>query len=235
MKHSYLTLICLFATLILSAQEVLENKNINSANNENVRFRFQEFKQGTVYFKDGSKSAARLNYHLLVQQMQFIDPKGDTLALDNESTIKHIEIGDHLFYYHNKDFLELVEDLSTVKLLARKHVRVADRQKIGAYGQPSSTSSIDSYRSVYANDRAYQLSINEKVVLTGDIAFFILTNTGAIHAANKSNLIKAFPQHRSDIEKYVSQNPVNFKNGKDVTKLLQLVRTLNNIPPVKTT
>ncbi len=46
--------------------------------------------------------------------MQFIDPKGDTLALANESTLNFISIGADTFFYKNKGYIEQVADYTFI-------------------------------------------------------------------------------------------------------------------------
>ncbi|HVF96837.1 MAG TPA: hypothetical protein VM871_05935, partial [Flavisolibacter sp.] len=49
-------------------------------------FYYPQFTKGRVVFKDATKGEAALNYSRLLDQMLFIDSKGDTLALADEKT-----------------------------------------------------------------------------------------------------------------------------------------------------
>jgi hypothetical protein len=49
----------------------------------NEIYQFPEFLQGLVIFKDGKSAPGKLNYNRLRAEIQFIDPKGDTLSLAN--------------------------------------------------------------------------------------------------------------------------------------------------------
>jgi hypothetical protein len=42
------------------------------------------FTPGRVYFKNGEVSAGKLNYSLVLEEILFISPAGDTLALDDK-------------------------------------------------------------------------------------------------------------------------------------------------------
>src|SRR4030095_15977959 len=63
-------------------------------------FRYPRFTSGKVFYKDGTATEATLNYNYLVNEMHFISPKGDALALANENNIKYISIGNDSFYYN---------------------------------------------------------------------------------------------------------------------------------------
>src|SRR6185295_15738737 len=56
-------------------------------------FQYSDFKQGVVIFRDGTSAPGKLNYNRLVAELQFIDPKGDTLSLANEKNILIAIIG----------------------------------------------------------------------------------------------------------------------------------------------
>ncbi len=51
-------------------------------------FYYPQFTSGKVFFKDGAKAAAKMNYNRLSDQMLFIGPKGDTLELADEKSIQ---------------------------------------------------------------------------------------------------------------------------------------------------
>lgn len=78
----------------------------------------------------------------MTETMQFIDPKGDTLALANENTLNFISIGADTFFYNNKGYIEQLTDYTVTKLLLRERIKTSE-EKIGAFGIPSSTTNID--------------------------------------------------------------------------------------------
>src|SRR5690349_5679866 len=100
-------LIALQSFLILSSIFAQHNKNVTYNTLQNVdenipadmRFKYPDFRQGYVYFKDGSEGTGKLNYNMLVNEMQFINPAGDTLALDGVEKIQLLTIGADSFYY----------------------------------------------------------------------------------------------------------------------------------------
>ena len=61
-------------------------------------YHYPQFTNGKVFFRDGAKAAARMNFSRLTDQMLFIDPKGDTLELADEITIKFIAIERDTFF-----------------------------------------------------------------------------------------------------------------------------------------
>ena len=53
-------------------------------------YQYSQFVNGMVYFRNGTRSGAKLNYNRFLDEMQFLNTNGDTLTLDNEETIKLI-------------------------------------------------------------------------------------------------------------------------------------------------
>src|SRR5215213_7904778 len=82
-------------------------------------FYYPQFADGKVFFKDGTVAAVKLNYNRLLDEMHFIDPKGDTLAVADESTVKLIAVGEDSFYYDQGYVRNILGD-STVKLASRQ-------------------------------------------------------------------------------------------------------------------
>src|ERR1700712_5283487 len=60
---------------------------------------YPAFTTGTVAFRDGKMSQAKLNYNFLNGEVQFINDTGDTLSLANELTIKYLTIAKDSFFY----------------------------------------------------------------------------------------------------------------------------------------
>src|SRR4051812_23954483 len=100
-------------------------ENIDTALPAYVKFHYPRFTQGSVFFRDGTRSDALLDYNLLTEEMQFIAPKGDTLAVTNESTIKYIAIGSDTFFY-DKVYMRLIAGNITAKLAKKEDLAVSD-------------------------------------------------------------------------------------------------------------
>src|SRR5687768_6408029 len=61
-------------------------------------YHFAQFQQGRIFYKDGTTSSGRLNYHRFFSEMQFLSSGGDTLAVANEPTIRLLVMGTDSFY-----------------------------------------------------------------------------------------------------------------------------------------
>src|SRR6185295_7078361 len=100
------------------------------------KFLNPQFITGNVFFRNGTKAIAMMNYNSLTDQMLFIDPKGDTLAVRDEKTVKFITLDKDTFYY-DEGYLRLVASNSAVRLVERRVWEVADIRKIGSHNRPA--------------------------------------------------------------------------------------------------
>ena len=122
-------------------------------------FYYPQFTIGKVFFKDGTRAAAKMNYTRLVDQMLFIDNKGDTLALANEKTIKFIAIDQDTFYF-DEGYMRLIADNGVVKLAEKQIWVIADVRKIGTHNRSTSTvaiTSLGNYNDESGRAKSYDL------------------------------------------------------------------------------
>ena len=138
-------------------------------------YSYPEFKNGKVFFRDGSKAVGKMNYSRLIDQMLFIDQNADTLALANEKTIKFIAVNLDTFYF-DEGYVRLITDYGDVKLAEKQIWVVADTRKIGTHNRPTSTVAVTSLSS-YTDDaiaraRSYDLIINEDMVIRRETHYY---------------------------------------------------------------
>ncbi len=185
-------------------------------------FQYPQFAKGKVFFKDGSSAEAKMNYNRLVDEMHFIDPKRDTLALANEKLIKWIAINQDTFYY-DQGYVRLISSTDVAKLAVKQVWIMGDTRKIGAYNTANSTSSITSYSSYSAGSRIYNLFVNEEVVLRKVEHYYFGDRYNHFVLAGKKNLLMLFPKEQRRIEVYLKENKIDFSNKDDLEKAVQFL------------
>jgi hypothetical protein len=186
------------------------------------KYRYPQFKEGTVTFLTGAATAAQLNYNLLLGEMHFISPSGDTLSLANESLIKVITIGDNRYYYDSKNgYLEVLSDYQSIKLAVKQMFRVAGIEKMGGYQQSSAVSSIKNY-SILAtgNSSVKTLEAKGDVVLSKEKLYFFIDQNNRFYKANKSNLLKIYVKHKKAVEAYSKESAIDFDQEESLKKIL---------------
>jgi hypothetical protein len=184
-------------------------------------YKYSEFLPGKIFFRDGNFAEGKFNYNYLNGEIEFIQK--DTLAIVKQQmfNIKMMTVDKDTFFY-DKGYLQQVAQTPAGKLLKRQMLVVVKREKIGAYDQPTATSSIESYSSFSDAYGTFNpnLKVRENITMVLRTDYFFGDRFNVFLFASKKNLLKAYPNKKDKIDKYLKQREVNFKNGEELKKLL---------------
>ena len=188
-------------------------------------YEYPQFVYGKVFFRPGDSSAARLNYNRFLDEMHFIDLKGDTLNIAYPGTIKFIRISNDLFYYDN-GYVKLIKDNNTIKLAAKQTLRMSGKNKIGAYNTASTTSAIDSYSSLTIDHKNYNLTPREDIKLTKKAEYYFGDKYNHFVLANRKNILRLYSKQERAVTAYLKENNIDFNKPEDLEKLFQYLTGL---------
>ena len=188
---------------------------------------YPQFTKGVVFFKNGTKATAKLNYTRLFDQMLFIDGKGDTLALAEEKTIKFIAFALDTFYY-DEGYVRIIADNDFVKLAEKQIWVVADIRKPGPHNTSTSTIGVTSVRTFRQGNDAVRnpLTLDEDIVLRKETHYYFGDEYNHFARAGKKGLFELFNKKQRSIENYLKENKVNFDKKDDIEKLYQFISML---------
>jgi hypothetical protein len=233
-KSSLLTV--LFMSLCLSgwAQtsrpiRVKAGENIMTAIPFADRYRHPAFLPGSITYTSGTTSKALLNYNLLLGEVQFIGPKGDTMSLANEQFLRHIAIGETSYHFDQQaGYLEIRAEHHPLKLAVKHILVVGGNDKVGAYEQSTGASSIKNYSSYSTgNTQIQQLTVKGDVVFSGQTTYHLLDQNNRSYLANKGSILKLFPKHKKAIEQFMKEEALDVRQEDDLRKLLQFCQQLS--------
>jgi len=183
-------------------------------------YQFPVFSEGVAVFKNGGRTTARFNYHMLNEEVQFISANGDTLALADPFSIKYLTIDTNTFYY-SEGYLEVIVNDESLKLARKVHLNTR-WEKIGAYGQASPSGSIRTPNKLILRNTGRDLSINQDIIIQKEYTYYWLDKYSTALKATKANLLKLLsPDKKRSIEDYLQKNKIDFKKESDLKKLLQ--------------
>jgi len=192
-------------------------------------YRYPEFSQGRVVFKDGKYSINDLNYCILTGEMQFINPKRDTLAIINENQIDYVEIMADTFYYDN-GFLEVVNG-KHILMATKQYVKMSNTERPGALGSRPSGIQPSTYVTLYNHiGKSLHMTIQDDIVLSANTDFFIGTKDNGFTLYKKKRVMQLFPDHNALIEKFINEHNINFKDKEKLILLTDYLQTLKEIP-----
>ena len=181
------------------------------------------------FLRDGSRAGAKFNYTRLYDQMLFIDPKGDTLALANEKTIKFIVVNKDTLYF-DEGYVRLIANYGEVKLAEKQIWVVADVRKMGTHDTPKNTVAITSVANLAdpgGRAKSYDFLLNEDIIIKKETQYYFGDEYNHFVRASKKKLLLLFPKDQLSIENYLKENKVDFDNNGDLEKIAQFLGQLH--------
>lgn len=219
----YVLILLCFVTGLTRAQETTFTVNPGEKPAKVIpyaeQYRFSNFIKGTVLFKDGSKSAARMNYNALFGEMLFIDAKGDTLAISNPGLVKEIRIEDKIFYY-DQTYLEKKSTAGTKTIAERDYFAFSDIKKEGAMGKSTTTVAVESMKVDQSRTmHRFNMVANDYFTLQKRKDIYIADEQMKFTLATRKNLSKIIGS--KNLKEYSGQNTIDFDNPEDIEKVLK--------------
>jgi hypothetical protein len=187
------------------------------------RYRFKEFADGKVFFRNGSFAATKLNYNLLISDMEYIQAT-DTLSIANPLDIILIAFDSDTFCYDN-GYLENIRE-GKIRVAVRQSISLKNILKRDSYGSSSSNSSTDSFSSIETTGKTYKLISNQDRVFEKTVQYFIANTSGSFVPFNKKKVLQLFPEKKELIQEYLKTNKIDFDSKAD---LLQFAGFLENL------
>ncbi|HEY1113039.1 MAG TPA: hypothetical protein VGE66_05740 [Chitinophagaceae bacterium] len=184
-------------------------------------YRYSAFRAGVVLFKDGVATKALLNYHRLYDQVVFISPKGETLALLNPETLKYVAIGADTFYVQDRGYLERLTHYAGINLARKDAILLTGYERKGAYGTYSATTSTESKLYHSGDGRTMtKLQVDENAVFKAKSRYFLSDEYHNFFPAVKKNFYTLFKSREKRLKEYLDTHKVNFSRGEDLLQLI---------------
>jgi hypothetical protein len=188
-----------------------------------VRYLYPQFVDGQVYMKTGGASPNKLNYNLLLGEIEFINGT-DTMILSRKKDLNLIAVAQDTFIYRN-GYLKLIHS-GTVKVCLSDKIKLKDIVKKGAMGTANRTSSVDSYTILPVDYKLYDVVYAEDLEFQRTLEYYILTASGELIQFRKKNVLELYPEKEAEIQKYLKSNKVNFDKKDDLMRFADFLATL---------
>ncbi|MEQ9439009.1 MAG: hypothetical protein RIG62_08165 [Cyclobacteriaceae bacterium] len=195
-----------------------------------VKYRYETFQHGTISFYNGKTSSGKLNYNLLLGDMQFVNPARDTLSLANEQTIRQIRLGGDTFYYDARHgYIEVVQTYPLATLAIQQKLLPLSKEKMGAYEQSSGVSSIREYGSINTGTGAtHQLELKGDLLITKKVTYLLIDKNQRVRRANRSGILRLFAQDKKEINAFIEEQRINFNQLEDLQSLLEFCQQITS-------
>jgi hypothetical protein len=237
LKHVYVSALAFtmgflpILPLPLSAQkregksiEVAPANGSGSSVIQNKMYRYPEFKEGKVTFKNGTATIANLNYNVFSGEVEFVKGQ-DTLAIDNMLTISSISIGDDLYFYdqESNSLLQQLEKFRSATLLVKEKYEVADIKSKGAMGSSPSSIAATSATQYTDKSQTYDLKSSDNYKFKVKTSYYLADLNDHYYEASKRTIIRLYPNAKDALSEYFKTNKVDFDNEAQLRELIQYV------------
>jgi hypothetical protein len=221
-----LAFIFLCAAMGVNAQRTVFTINpgekIESVVPDSVSYLYPSFKNGTVYFKDGRPVNTRLNYNSLFEEVMFITPGGDTMALANGAVTKYVVVETDTFYFDNF-FLRSVGTYGNLKLASKQLFVIMDVNSIGAMGN-NAPSAVTTVRTLLTRGESKQLTRQEVLKIRKETQFYLGDRFNHYKIVNRKNLMDFFPGKSKKVREYLRDNAIEYSSKDDLDKLITFLQ-----------
>lgn len=188
------------------------------------RMAFPDFQRGMIFFNNGSKSNALLNYSFLTQELLFVNAGGDTLALSNAKEVKMVQAPDGQLFNAGGRMVKKDTIVGNYTLAVGYAFSTADRRKVGAFGT-TTDGATDSYIALDAtNIGITEMTSQVQVVLSRKPYFFIGDSELKFVAAAKKQIAALFPGRQAEINRYIQEKQMNFSSRQELIALLHFLQ-----------
>jgi len=204
-------LFALFCFTSLFAQEELGNGML-----------FPQFQKGTVIFKSGARSSASLNYSMTQQEMLFMEADSTVMALADPLDISVVIIGERRFIPVTSAGV-CYEEIQAGKgsFFVNQKATLLSKGKASAYGGYSQTSSTRQLGTYHSDGTTVKLNPDEKFVLNIKNTYYLKSGNSYKGFYSAKTLGKLFKGHGAEIEKFATEQSINFSKTEDVVRIVE--------------
>lgn len=211
-------------TFAQNAPKVYRTKNGTNVS-KNIpyqeQYQFEEFMPGKVYFRNGRVANSRLNYNFFYGEIEFIDPKKDTLLLNDKDYMDSIAVGSDIFYYLPKQgHVREIKNYGKIKLAEKQTLAVLDNERESAFNHYSATSAISNYKTFSNQNGSQWMKPTDKVVFKRKSENFFIDRNQRFYVPSKASLLKLFRDNDKQIIEYIKVENIDFSKQSDLIKLL---------------
>jgi hypothetical protein len=215
----------LFAAFLLqgvtASAQIREKTIIHSGDSLSnyFTFLFPSFRDAKVKMHDGRSVVYKMNFNLLLCDMEFIDAKGDSLVIDNPAEIDSILLDSCLFIYVDKKGYFQSLSVSGDVSLAVSRVAAFEPVPFGGKGAKMPSGGVVRYNSLYNRGGSMPLFFNQDIYALRTTSFLIFYMGGQTEDAGKAAFMRIYHGDKGTFDEFVKTNKINFNKQGDLEKL----------------
>jgi hypothetical protein len=178
---------------------------------------FPEYTEGTILMKNRAIIRSMVNYDTTHDKLLYKDGN-NIMELTNLADIDTIYVKKNKFVVIGQGFYD-VRPLLQGNLFIKWHLREINIGQKGAYGQTTQNYVQTLNTSTYNNKGIVSYESADVNATNNYNQYSISVNGKLKRFSNKKGLLKIFSKQSTDIEKFMSDNRIDFQNVDDIVKL----------------
>jgi hypothetical protein len=186
---------------------------------------FPDFRTSRVFYKGLSPINCKANYNFLLDEIHYLDEKGDTMAIANPKDLSYVMIGDRMFISSEKGFLEVIEK-GDVSLVYKWICRIRSKSREGALGISTDAPGVYQMNRISFDSREWNMKVNEEGLASVEVLPYLKTKSRIISITGETSFLKIC-HNKDSLRKYLNENPVDFHKEMDLRRLTIFVNSLN--------
>ena len=227
--------LCLSISLLIITNYVLcqtpqkiiidNNKASVSEINPELQQIFPDFRNGSIHYKNKRPIECKLNYNFFLDEMLFLNEKGDKMAIANPQDLSYVLIDNRMFISTPEGYFEVIED-GNISLVYKWISRISKAGKEGALGISTDAPSVYQMNRMSFDSKEWKMGVNEEAVVSVEVRPFLWTKSKLILIKGPKSYYKAFHNKSSEIKKYLDQNPADFRKEEDLRRITRYCNSL---------
>ena len=219
MKNYFALLVSLLLLQSFSAKaQIYERRSVQSGQSLSAYnyYLFPSFSNATVKLKNSGNLAYKMNFNMLVCQMQFIGSHDDTLNLLQPDQVDSIYLNNSVFFYDrdNDGYIQIYPGNVPLRLAVLRKVTY-EPVKMGAL-----RAGFASYSEPLGSSGPKDVGMDDNIDVVKETIYYIVGSKNEMTVASKSNFLKLFEMNKKEVELFIKRNKINLDKDYDLQKLL---------------
>lgn len=178
----------------------------------------EDFINGIIHYKKRKQVFRKMNYNLLLDQMQFITNKGDTVAIDHDVYFEFIVLDKDTFYLDHF-YYRVYKEYDKIKLIYKTGLALASK---------SAGDSAARFHRIVNGMYLRGISPGDSIRLVKYEEYYMVDLRNKIYPLSADNLIKIYPHKRKSLQDYFYKNIASLTSRRDLEKLMDFLNNKND-------
>jgi hypothetical protein len=180
---------------------------------------FPSFMEAEVKFRDGRSFTYKMDFNMLICEMQYINTKGDTLQITNAGLIDSIRMDSCSFIYdYQKGYFQIVAVSDAASLAIYRRASFLPVQK-GGMGENRQDGGVQQFNLMNTREGTRPLVLDQDINAVRTTTYLLILKSGEMENAGKAAFMKLYNGDKKSFDQYIMANKINLNQQDDLEKL----------------